>query len=567
MEQPKQQLVDRTNSPLPSAALAIRPRPSTASTSTAAAAANTTNNNNNNNNNNTVTYKQDATLTVVRTLTKPLLEAPSPTSQQLGHILTEPWNLKVRLAANDYTMRQKWKGQTITPLFTSMMEWENDNTTSKNTSTPSHLPRATLSPYFGLSENSNTAKSLYACLAGSLFTPWVEIGKRLQKLLLHQVACRQHGDYLVLSSHQVDLFLATGPEFDSDAKDQNYTANNLFQVIHPPAWDRVPDYYLLRCRYHPMARQIQFGYHHYGTHSSGTQPTNATQAAQAFREFHSLVNVSLQDENWRLMVCIILKNLARIVHCLKDYTVPLQWSPHTKLQLVEETKPPILVQKLYDSEYICPEIKATVANMIRIYQTMQAAGVPHTDRLVSVTHKYDHNDPSRRVTICQFAPIGRAFLPLEWNELLDALICVAETLVALHAIDIAHRDIRWSNVFHALDNTTNTETLSYTREWVLFDFEFAAVGPQSALGVGSLTPGNHAPEMVDTASWTAVDIWGLGYLLEHAYVDIPDEFADDVRDFKEQCLHVDPCRRPSASACLEVLQSFRHRPSCKRRKT
>jgi hypothetical protein len=64
--------------------------------------------------------------------------------------------------------------------------------------------------------------------------------------------------------------------------------------------------------------------------------------------------------------------------------------------------------------------------------------------------------------IVQFAPVGRSYLPETFDELMDALICVGETLVALGAIDIMHCGIRWANIFHALDESKGRT--SFTKE-------------------------------------------------------------------------------------------------------
>jgi len=304
---------------------------------------------------------------------------------------------------------------------------------------------------------------------------------------------------------------------------------------------------------------------------------------EQFKIFHKLHVISMLEDDWRLNTCVILKNIARIINCLKDYAVPLIWTDSPKLSLVRNRstinahESVYCIQKVYDSEQICSVTNSTVTNMIQIYQAIEKAKVPHTDRLVSVVTQENVNGKTR---ICKFAPIGRAYLPLNLEELLDALVCVCEALVVMHAIGIMHRDIRWANVFHAFlsDNkatTTTTATTSgvsdqetFSREWFLFDFEFAAIAPQPAFAAHTLTPGNHAPEMVNKDDEIhsehhdmAVDIWGLGYMIEHAEVDIPVSHFADLQKLQIATLQDDPNCRPSALHCLEVLRALQLRPT------
>ena len=174
------------------------------------------------------------------------------------------------------------------------------------------------------------------------------------------------------------------------------------------------------------------------------------------------------------------------------------------------------------------------------------------------------------------------YIAKNFNELLDALYCVGETLVALGKIGIMHRDIRWANVFHALgDNNSNRgeqqQSLSFTREWILFDFEYAACSPQDAFPAHTLTPGNHAPEMIlhpnndatavaigqEQKHDTSVDVWGFGYLIQHSMVDIPESHFDDIKQLQDDCLEINPVDRPSALECLERIRILQARPQSK----
>jgi hypothetical protein len=71
--------------------------------------------------------------------------------------------------------------------------------------------------------------------------------------------------------------------------------------------------------------------------------------------------VSLHDDNLQLTTSILLKNLARILLCLKNFAIPLVARPE-KLSLIRQR-----IQKVHDSDYICNIFNATVQNMIDVY--------------------------------------------------------------------------------------------------------------------------------------------------------------------------------------------------------
>ena len=464
-----------------------------------------------------------ATLSVIRTLTEPCTFPP--TLSQLHDALTVPWKLRVTISPSDDVMcHATFDGEPPATGTTAC---------------------AGMGRYFNFGTSSVSA-------------PWQDVGKCLQQLLMNQVACRHKGEYLILSSQGLELFLATGPNFP-----ESWFSEVVLPHVHN---DRVlhSSYYLLRCRHDKRTNKLVFGYHCHAAHPQDDSHT-------LFPTFHAVHAISLRDANWRLEAMVVATNLARILGCLKDYAVPLIWKNASKLRLIEtsdETSDDVkkkLIQKSYVSDHICHVFNATVGNMIDMYRALEKAKVPHTDRLVSVAR----NDKDH--TICKFAPVGRAYLPMNFEELLDALLCVAEALVAMHAVGIMHRDIRWANVFHAMeDGSQRDEPIHFTREWILFDFEFAAMAPQPAFQSHTLTPGNHAPEMVDTGGetpielhGTAVDIWGLGYLMEHASVDVPESHMYDLEQLQKDCLQHNPTLRPPATKCLERLRSLQARPRSK----
>ncbi|KAL3905704.1 MAG: hypothetical protein SGILL_009571 [Bacillariaceae sp.] len=488
----------------------------------------------------------DCTLPVIRRLTRPLITPPK--ENELKDVLMDPWPIRVAVSPTDYTTLNHWKKQPHTALFLSMLEWpssDDEPDDNKGDTKEQQRPTAHLHPFFSFGDPSSPF----------FFNPVQDIGNCLRNLLFHQVASHQSlGHDITLSSHETDLFVATG---------------HVFQESEIASLRISSHFYLLRCHHDKQNQTLVFGYH---VQKKADEPPSA---------FQKLEVVSLQDNNWRLTTSIILKNLARILLCLKDFAIPLVSRPEKLTLLPARATPPTQparIQKVYDSDYICNIFNATVENMIRIYGIISEAGVPHTDQIVSV-QDVDATSadtiPQQHRRSVQFAPVGRSYLPENFDELMDALICVGETLVALGHLGIMHRDIRWANIFHALESDGGD---CFTNEWVLFDFEYAAMVPQEAFPAHTLTPDNHAPEMIlddnqlnDTTANTtsesaaphdtAVDIWGLGYLIQHAEVDVPESHSDDMAQLRKECMQANPNDRPSAEECLSRLRALHERPT------
>lgn len=447
--------------------------------------------------------QSDCMLGYVRVLTRPPVVAPP--AGELTAALVEPWNVRIPVDTDDPTTTMHWREQTRNDNCNAMFDWE----------PPAAAPRARLHPYFSFSMQAGNP----------FFTPSQDIANCLKHLLLHRIGWHQEGSFSSLVSHDTTLFLSTVSGFDEASVEGMHTDKS---------------YYVLRCHHDKARKQLMFGYH-----SKFSED----------RSFQRLHVVSLGDEDWRLTSCVILKNIARILNCLKDYAVPL--TCNNKLSVVEGS-----IQKIYRSNNCGNDSQdgpiATVTNMIDMYKRID--DVPHTDKLISAE---ESTLPDGKMAyVCRFAPIGRSYLPENIIELLEALVCVAEALVATHSIGVMHRDIRWANLFRAFENSSvpPSKDSSFSREWILFDFEFAALTPQPAFAAHSLTPGNHAPEMTDTAEThhdphtTAVDIWGIGYLIAHAEVDIPVSHAAALSDLRELCMHPIPELRPSAVQCLDKLK-------------
>lgn len=446
----------------------------------------------------------DCMLSYVRALCRPPVFPP--TSSELFSAMLALWDVRIPVNTDDSSRNMHWREQQHTEMLDHMFSWN----------IASDMPRAKLHPYFSFGIQTGNP----------FFNPSRDVAECLKHLLLHIIGFNEHDSRVELVSHDVVVFIAT----DSLSLEKYVTSLRIDK-----------NYYMIRCHYEKRSQNLIFGYHCHG---------NAV-----FQQLHVL---ALSDPNWRLKACLIIKNIAKIIHALIAFAVPL--ACNDKLSVVGSN-----IQKIYWSDdcgiKVAERSTATVSNMIVMYQAIE--DVPHTDKLVSVQYK-NTNDGGKTCIVCQFSPIGRSYLPENLVELLDALVCVAEALSAIHSRGIMHRDIRWANVFHAFsDASCAAGSYEFTREWFLFDFEFAAISPQPAFAAHTLTPGNHAPEMTDSSAsshTTAVDIWGLGYLIHHANVDVPVSHAALLADLKDRCLQGDPLMRPSADDCLRTLLSLQDLP-------
>ena len=503
----------------------------------------------------------DCTVSYIRELTTPPINPPS--IQELKpKLLLSPWKFRIPVDTSCVSTCNQWKSQVHTSLFHQMFEW--------NPST-SRQPRIVkLHPYFHLPFFSNLSLSPF------ISNPSNEIAICLLQLLFRRVGCRQKGAYISLHSHGQTIFLATGP---------GYIEQEIWG-IHINT-----KYYLLRCHY-DGGQMLTFGYH-------CISPSQENQGLEDQRKiFKTICKLSIKDIDFRLKVCVVLTNMAQILNSLIDFGIPLTCEP-IKRCIVDNC----YIQKVYKTTpndgTICGIPGVTVQTMIGVYNMLEAHKVRHTDKLFHAREEKEGNKQgynsniviggmplksTTTTTTCFFGPIGRSYPPKDIHELLDALVCVAETLVAIHNLGIMHRDIRWGNIFHALKYNDNDDpsddvmmgatgqerngkgSAVFTNEWVLFDFEFAAISsPQPSFGKYTLTTTNNAPEMF-TSSFAnsetypqhtvAVDIWALGYLIQTANVDIPSSHKNDLETLRQDCMAEDPKQRPSADQCLETLRNL-----------
>ncbi|OWZ17872.1 Serine/threonine protein kinase [Phytophthora megakarya] len=145
-----------------------------------------------------------------------------------------------------------------------------------------------------------------------------------------------------------------------------------------------------------------------------------------------------------------------------------------------------------------------IRNLQDLHQRMKRHSVPNVVVLKNsnITKKY-----------VMLAPIGLLAPPENTQQLLMALRDILNALVAMHAINLMHRDLSWKNVLKYSDGD----------KWFLIDFDEGASSP--AAKVTHLKAESHAPEILSSSSHTVkVDIWSMGYLLETSPVqDLPSE--------------------------------------------
>ncbi|KAE8996827.1 hypothetical protein PF005_g17273 [Phytophthora fragariae] len=175
-------------------------------------------------------------------------------------------------------------------------------------------------------------------------------------------------------------------------------------------------------------------------------------------------------------------------------------------------------------------------NIIRklkmLHKRMEKNSVPNVVELKKTNMKKKH---------VVLMPIGLPSKPVNVRELLTALRDILEALVAMHAINLMHRDLRWENV------------LKYPNEdkWFLIDFDEGGVSPAAA-EVNHLKAESHAPE-ISSSHTIKVDIWSVGLLLKTSCIhDLPPE----LEKMKTECLQVNPTERPTANSLLETIQSL-----------
>ncbi|GLE00908.1 hypothetical protein PINS_up009705 [Pythium insidiosum] len=177
---------------------------------------------------------------------------------------------------------------------------------------------------------------------------------------------------------------------------------------------------------------------------------------------------------------------------------------------------------------------AIINKLKTVHRQMKAHSVPNVATLIMANLK------KRCVSL---APLGLVQAPKTVRQLVTALQDILKALVALHELNLMHRDLRWDNVMKYEQDQD---------QWFLIDFDEAATSPASH-GAEHLNPNSHAPEITSPHS-VKVDIWGVGHLIETLAVgDLPPELTE----LQESCLQESPHQRPTAVALLSKIEKLR----------
>ena len=177
--------------------------------------------------------------------------------------------------------------------------------------------------------------------------------------------------------------------------------------------------------------------------------------------------------------------------------------------------------------------KKQMQHLKSLLQKVGNAGVPNVIQLKDLSGSHS----------VSLQPVGIRVTPSDERQLLSALKDILLALKHLHAMNVMHRDVRWSNVM-LKDN-----------KWFLIDFDDAIEYPQSSSTAVHLAKESHAPEMFisKTMHNEKVDMWGVGHLIHKAYVTV---ISKELKVIKDTLLDSNPNNRPCAEDVLLQIKKM-----------
>lgn len=192
-------------------------------------------------------------------------------------------------------------------------------------------------------------------------------------------------------------------------------------------------------------------------------------------------------------------------------------------------------------------------NIVQIYRVVE-----NQDWLYICMEYVDGGPLTDIVTICSMAESQMAFIIKE----------VLSALEVIHSSQKIHRDIKSDNILVGLDGGVKLADFGYTAQ-------LQSKNDKRKTVCG--TPYWMAPELIQGYEYgTEVDIWSLGIMCIEMAEGVPpyldeqpmralylivvngvkglsdrDNWSNEFNDLIDQCLQVDPSKRPSASALLQ----------------
>ncbi|ETO71770.1 serine/threonine protein kinase [Phytophthora nicotianae P1976] len=241
----------------------------------------------------------------------------------------------------------------------------------------------------------------------------------------------------------------------------------------------------------------------------------------------------LGDLNGRLSFFLALLNLSTLFRPVVDLIEPLDILEYGTIERdsgVQITFAEDCVVKTYPQNMPSDDI---IRNLKELHRRMKKHSVPNVVELKNTNMKKKY---------VKLAPVGRLSPPENVHQLLMALRDILKALVAMHAINLMHRDLRWENVLRYRDEGD---------KWFLIDFDEGTSSP--AAKVGHLKAESHAPEILSSTHTVMVDIWSVGFLLKTSPIQ---DLSPELESLKAQCLQKSPSNRPSAESLLKVVESL-----------